>query len=206
MLPNGEWVAVFGNGYSSATGSAALFVVNLQTGAAKKIVVDPSGGNGLGGVAAQRGTAGKSPRSMPATEGEIWKFEFDGARRVASGSRGAALFAATSSNATPQPISQAPALYDHAEGGKMVVLGTGVLVTDADAKDKGVQSMYGVWDKPSDAVARPMAREPVGGTNRVLGFTGKDSKTSLGFRCSDRWEPRPRADGGSIWTSLKAFA
>ena len=33
LMKNGQWAAVFGNGYSSLSGKAQLFIVNLQTGA-----------------------------------------------------------------------------------------------------------------------------------------------------------------------------
>jgi type IV pilus assembly protein PilY1 len=178
VLPNGEWVAVFGNGYSSSTGSAALFVVNLQTGAARKVVVDNSGNNGLGGVVAQRGTAGEITALYAGDlKGKLWKFEYDDAqasRFKISG--GAAFFSATSSNATPQPISQAPVLYDHPEGGKTVVFGTGVLITEADANSKDVQSIYAVWDKASDTVSRPMTRDQLTGRT-VSPVSGAKEKT-----------------------------
>jgi len=48
VLPNGEWVAIFGNGRFSDAGNAVLFVVNLSTGLAQTLTVDPTGSSGLG--------------------------------------------------------------------------------------------------------------------------------------------------------------
>ena len=39
VLPNGEWVAIFGNGRFSNSGKATLFVVNLQTGVAQTLAM-----------------------------------------------------------------------------------------------------------------------------------------------------------------------
>lgn len=48
---DGNWYAVFGNGYASDNGSAALYILNLQDGTvAKKFVVDSGTGNGLSTV------------------------------------------------------------------------------------------------------------------------------------------------------------
>jgi Tfp pilus tip-associated adhesin PilY1 len=53
---------------------------------------------------------------------------------------------------------------------------TGVLVTASDAISKDVQSIYAVWDKPSDTVARPMTRSQL--ASRIVStVAGANQKT-----------------------------
>lgn len=161
VLPNGEWVAIFGNGQFSTAGKAVLFVANLETGAIQKLVVEAAGSNGLSGVSLQRNSLGQITNLFAGDlKGNLWKFNYN----VSAASRfevagGVALFTAASTGGVAQPISQPPTLFDHPDGGKMLIFGTGVLSTEADANSTAVQAIYGVWDKPSDvAFSRPMSR------------------------------------------------
>ena len=160
VLPNGEWVAIFGNGSFSDAGRAVLFVVNLQTGAAQTLVVDGSGANGLGGVGVVRNSTGEITALYAGDlKGNLWKLDYlasAASRFEVSG--GTALFAATSAAGVAQPITQAPLVFDHSLGGKLLVFGTGVLSTEADANSTAAQSMYGVRDQSGDSLARPMGR------------------------------------------------
>lgn len=162
VLPNGEWVAIFGNGQMSTDGKAVLFVANLETGALQKLVVESAGSNGLAGVAVQRNSAGQITNLYAGDlKGKLWKFNYN----VAAASRfevagGTPLFSATSTGGVAQPITQAPGLFAHPDGGSMLVFGTGILTTEADANSTAVQAIYGVWDKPSDVgFSRPLTRD-----------------------------------------------
>jgi type IV pilus assembly protein PilY1 len=74
VLPNGEWVALFGNGAYSSSGKAALFVVNLQTGTAQTLSVDATGSNGLGGVGVVRNASGQITNLYAGDlKGRMWK-------------------------------------------------------------------------------------------------------------------------------------
>lgn len=163
VLPNGEWVAIFGNGVSSSSGRAVLFVVNLQTGGVQTLQVGTTGNNGLGGVGVLRDASGQITTLYAGDlKGQLWKFDYSAgasSRFVVSG--GAAFFTATSATGGVQPITQPPILFDHSKGGKIVVFGTGVLVTEADANSVDTQATYGVWDKAGDSVSRPLRRADV---------------------------------------------
>jgi type IV pilus assembly protein PilY1 len=162
VLPNGEWVAIFGNGQMSTDGKAVLFVANLETGALQKLVVESAGSNGLAGVAVQRNSAGQITNLYAGDlKGKLWKFNYNAAAagrfEVAGGTP---FFSATSTGGVTQPITQAPAIFAHPDGGSMLVFGTGILTTEADANSTAVQAIYGVWDKPSDAgFSRPITRD-----------------------------------------------
>lgn len=160
VLPNGEWVAVFGNGRFSTGGVAALFVVNLQTGAVASLRVDTSGNNGLGGVGVVRNGYGQITNLYAGSmNGNLWRFDYSASadsRFVVAG--GQSLFVAAHTDGVPQAITQAPVIYDHSKGGKLVVFGTGRLSSLSDVSPLPTQAIYGVWDKPSDTVTLPMSR------------------------------------------------
>lgn len=163
VLPNGEWVGIFGNGGFSSSGKAVLFVVNLQTGAAQTLEVGTAGANGLGGVGVVRNGVGQITTLYAGDlNGKLWKFDYLAtatSRFEISG--GSAFFAATHTDGVAQPITQPPILFDHSLGGKIVVFGTGLLATEDDANSTATQATYGVWDKAGDSVSRPMGRANV---------------------------------------------
>jgi type IV pilus assembly protein PilY1 len=162
VLPNGQWVALFGNGYGSTTQKAFLFVVNMQTGAFQKVAVAPAvANNGLGGVAVVRGAQGYIEGLYAGDlQGNLWKFAVNLAApsgfEVANG--GTALFTARDAGGTPQPILQPPVLFSHSAGGRIVVFGTGRLITEADADSTAMQTLYGVRDNPPESLGLPLTR------------------------------------------------
>ncbi|MES2583499.1 MAG: PilC/PilY family type IV pilus protein [Pseudomonadota bacterium] len=176
VLPNGRWVAIFGNGsgstgFSATSGNAVLFIVDIEdassndaaarAGAVKKLTLDSTGGNGLGGVTVVPNIATGRTQYIYVGDlkGKLWKLVYDAtAPSGFSIHGGAALFTATDSLSTPQPITGTPAVYNHSSGGQLVVFGTGRLLTTADASDTSSQSIYSVWDKSPDTVTRPMTR------------------------------------------------
>ncbi|QKO22161.1 pilus assembly protein [Rhodoferax sp. BAB1] len=160
VLPNGEWVAIFGNGRFSDAGNAVLFVVNLATGVAQTLTLDSTGSNGLGGVGVVRNSSGQITTIYSGDlKGNLWKMDYsatESSRFLVSG--GAAFFRATDSALNPQPITQAPVIFDTSRGGRMVLFGTGVLDVEAEANSVALQSIYSVWDKEADTLPRPMDR------------------------------------------------
>lgn len=182
VLPNGTWVAIFGNGFSSTNGYATLFVVNLETAAVTKLNVDTTGSNGLSGVTVQRDGNGQITNLYAGDlKGQLWKFNYDSSatsKFVING--GSALFTATNAQGVAQPISSAPAIFDHSLGGKIIVFGTGQLLTTTDQADASNQSVYGVWDKPSDGMSRPLGRSTMA-TRTLTAVAGTGAATTSTF-------------------------
>lgn len=160
VLPNGEWVAIFGNGRFSDAGNAVLFIVNLSTGVAQTMTLDGTGSSGLGGVGVVRNSSGQIASLYAGDyKGQLWRLDYSAAapsRFTVTG--GVPFFTATSSGGTPQPITQGPVIFDTTRGGRMVMFGTGVLDTETDANSTAVQSIYSVWDQDADTLPRPMGR------------------------------------------------
>jgi type IV pilus assembly protein PilY1 len=161
-LANGEWAAVFGNGYNSmandgsasATGNAVLYVVNLATG---QLIRRIDTGVGLSAVGKPPAMAGKgnglsSPAAVDVNAddiidyvyagdlyGNLWKFDFRSANPSAwdvaykSGSTNLPLFVAANASSQRQSITSRPSIGRGPRGVGMVVLfGTGRYIELAD--------------------------------------------------------------------------
>jgi len=169
-LNDDQWVAIFGNGYGSTSGVASLFVVNLKTGTLlKEIVADAAGGNGLGGVRLVRDATQRIIGAYAGDlKGNMWKFDLTGASntnwKVDLG--GQALYKAGST----QPITAAPAVVEHPNGGYVVDFGTGKFFDTTDATGPYVtQRLYGVWDKQAFGTSvPPLGAAGLTGTSQLL--------------------------------------
>lgn len=192
VLPNGRWVAIFGNGFSSTNGYATLFVVDIEDAASsnsstrsaaiKKLNVDTGGGNGLGGVTLIHDLSGQiSNVYVGDLKGNMWKLNYDGSassKFVIDGSN--ALAKATDSSGTAQPITASPVVYNHSLGGKVVVFGTGKLFLASDEANIAQQSVYGIWDKPADSMTHPLVRSNL--SERTLSsFLGTGASSATTF-------------------------
>ncbi|MBU3739021.1 MAG: hypothetical protein FGM55_08725, partial [Rhodoferax sp.] len=160
VLPNGEWVAIFGNGAFSEAGRAVLFVVHLSTGSVQTLVLDAGGGNGLGGVALARNASGQVTSVYAGDlKGRLWRLDYQpGAASRFAVAGDAPLFQASTATGVAQPITQAPLVADWASGGRLLLVGTGVLATEADAQSTALQSVYGLRDQVADGLTRPLTR------------------------------------------------
>lgn len=192
VLPNGRWVAVFGNGFSSDGGYAKLFVVDIENAASsnsatrasaiQKVTVGPAGANGLGGVTLIHDANGQiSTIYAGDLNGKMWKFVYDSsaaAKFTVSDTNG--LFTATDSVGTVQPITSSPAVYNHAQGGQILVFGTGKLFVTTDATDTSMQTAYAIWDKPADSASHPMSRSMLA-SRTLYSFAGTGSASGTTF-------------------------
>ena len=157
VLPSGKWVAIFGNGYGSTTGKATLFVIDIETGAVIQQLDVGTSGNGLGGAGIV-----KDPNGVIQTlyagdlKGKVWRFNYNNVSVPFVVNGGTSFFAAVDSLGADQPITQPPAIFDHSQGGKIIVFGTGSLFSTVDATTTAPQTIYGVWDKPADSLPRPL--------------------------------------------------
>jgi len=162
-MANGVWAAIFGNGYNNTgTGEAALYIVNIATGAqiAKFNV-------GNGSTVTPSGMAAPLPVDINGDavadyiyagdlEGNVWKFDVTSTTpgnwgsSFYQGSTPKPLFTATDSFGTPQPITSRVDVGRHQYGsGYMVYFGTGKYLESGDNSQFGqdTQTFYGIWDK-----------------------------------------------------------
>lgn len=183
VLPNGQWVAIFGNGFSSGGGNGILFVVNLQTGAITKLAVDSSTNNGLGGVAVAHDSLGQITNVYAGDlNGHLWKFNYDPTQPSMfkkSGDGVTPLFTATDALGGVQPITSSPAVFDNPAGGKIIVFGTGRLFSANDVSNTLAQTVYGIFDSPATTVF-PITRANLA-AHTLTSFAGTGSAAAKIF-------------------------
>ena len=151
-LANDDWAAIVANGYMSATGAASLYVLNIQTGAViREMITADLDGNGLSSptVIDLDGDGRVDSAYAGDLNGNLWKFDLN-AGTIAFG--GQPLFQTLMTNGVRQPITTAPEVGRHPEGGVMVYVGTGRLLAQNDAINKSTQAVFGIWDDDSGPV------------------------------------------------------
>ena len=151
-LNNGDWAAIFGNGYNSASDKAFLYVVRLSDGALlKKIAAGSATSNGLSTPTLHDDNGDKIIDYVFAgdLQGNLWKFDLSAASAASWGlaNSGSPLFQARNASNQVQPITAKPSIGAHADGGVLVYFGTGQYLTSGDLTNTQVQSFYAIWDK-----------------------------------------------------------
>ncbi|MHC8323921.1 pilus assembly protein [Pseudomonas sp. GB2N2] len=148
-LNDGRWAAFIANGYGSALGLAALYVVDLRNGSLiKKIVVDTKDtSNGLSSVKLKVNSQNVVQAAYGGDlKGQLWKFDLSSTSTDSWGVAfsGKPLF--TAPGGASQPITAQPLLADNSLGGKVVFFGTGKFNETVDKTSKDLQAFYAVWD------------------------------------------------------------
>lgn len=177
-----RWVAIFGNGYNSASasGNAELYIlfldggldgtwaygsdfIKIDTGVGKAQSSDGTTPNGLGAVQAID-TDGNGTADVVYAgdyQGNVYRFNISSTTVAgltnASNKPVQKLFTATYNGGTAtQPITNRPAVIKHPQlDGYIVVVGTGSYFTVEDTTSTDIQSIYGLWDDfidPSDSI------------------------------------------------------
>ncbi|MGY6276210.1 pilus assembly protein [Methylomonas sp. MgM2] len=152
-LQSGDWVAIFGNGYNSASERAFLYIVNLSNGGLiRKIPTSTSVSNGLSTPRLYDSDGDKIIDYVYAgdLQGNMWKFDLTSANSSewAVANSGNPLFIARNASNQIQPITAQPTIGDHSSDGVLVYFGTGSYLTNNDVSDTTVQSFYAIWDNP----------------------------------------------------------
>ena len=161
-LNNGQWGAIFGNGYNStASGKSGIFIVNLTTGALIRKILTSAGSNatpnGIGPINAididGNGTADVVYGGD--LTGRLWKFDLGDALAAnwTVAFSGNPLFHAVVSG-NDQPITSAPEVTLHPISGLMVMFGTGSYIEVNDASTTTTQTIYGVRDNGTASLSR----------------------------------------------------
>ncbi|MDR1064329.1 MAG: pilus assembly protein [Azoarcus sp.] len=166
-LNDGQAHILVGNGYNSCYGRAALYILDIATGAVQKRLDVPvlSGNvnNGLSApVALDENGDGKTDIVYAGDlNGNLWRFDLrstninDWGIRL-NGVQNIPLFSAVN-NGKAQPITAAPvvAVDNSATPARIHVLfGTGRYLANADKSDQNVQSWYSIIDSGNTTVTR----------------------------------------------------
>jgi type IV pilus assembly protein PilY1 len=204
-MADGTWAAVFGNGYNSTNQQAYLYVVRLQDGTLLRKIP-----TGVGSLATPNGLATPSlladgARTIRAAyagdlHGNLWKFDLSNAAPALWGAAfsGAGcgispnpactpFFKAIDSACVAQPISAAPEIGRHPQGGYMIYFGTGKFFETNDnivGPTPQAQTFYGLWDKaisPS-AISVTAATRTTVLTQQTILYEGKPANSQFNVR------------------------
>ncbi|MEQ1739628.1 MAG: PilC/PilY family type IV pilus protein [Methyloglobulus sp.] len=165
------WAAIVANGYNSANGKAALFILDIKTGAViggSPIVADSP-------AAKDNGLSSPTPVDVDGDniidyiyagdlKGNLWKFDVtsDDPSQWGVAFSGTPLFVAKDSAGVVQPITTKPGVIaatgEDQKTGVMVYIGTGKYFEDGDHSVNvppftstnpapQTQTFYGIWDK-----------------------------------------------------------
>ncbi len=118
-------------------------------------------------------------------QGNLWRFDFTRLPPWRGNAGLRPLFVAQDRTGKRQPIAQQPKVVHAADGGYLVLFGTGMLVSRQAREPAGfaVQSFYAVYDNPGGpGAARPLARADL--LERVLRPSASDA--AAGFAVTGR--------------------
>lgn len=162
LTNDGRQSVIVGNGVNSTTGTAALFVIDLETGDVKKSipVTGSATDNGLMNVRGLDVDGNGTVDSVYGGDllGNLWKFD------LSAGGSGAWKLAykviqakdGTGAGAKNQPITGGLSVaFDSSNYNVWIVFGTGQLLNEGDLDTKDVQSLYGVIDPGSATGTNP---------------------------------------------------
>lgn len=178
-MANDKWAVILGNGYNnteadghaSTTGHAYLYVLFIEEGidgtwtsGTDYIKID----TGVGSTSTPNGLATPTPIDSDGDgdidfiyagdlQGNMWKFDVSDSNtsqwtNKLSGNK--PLFTAKDASNNRQPITSAPLITRHPEGGYMVGFGTGKYLEIADLSTSNRQTVYGIWDQNSNVNSR----------------------------------------------------
>lgn len=168
-LNDNKWYAIFGNGYNntqgaapvSTTGLAALYIVDIETGALKKKILTTAGSaatpNGLATPAVVDVDRDLKADYAYAGDllGNLWKFDLRSTDvTTTSLMYGQPLFIAKDALGNRQPITERPEVGRGPKGvGLQVLVGTGKFLELGDKSPTQTQTFYGIYDKNSGTTA-----------------------------------------------------
>lgn len=146
-LNNGAAAVIVGNGYASTgSGRSTLLLIDADTGALIREIDTGSGSAGSpGGLSSPTLVDSNDDGKVDLVyagdiDGKLWRFDL-------SASTPAGYTATLVHTTAPvRAITVAPVVTPHPNGGRMVMFGTGRMLSAGDATDTASDSVYGIWD------------------------------------------------------------
>jgi type IV pilus assembly protein PilY1 len=172
-LKNNRFAYIFGNGVSSKYGKAVLYILYVQgpgtdpatnkttwlTGQFKKIILTNGSGNESDNGLMQPLLVDTNDDGIMDTiyagdlKGNMWKVDISSKDELdwkVAYSNKPLYTAKAADNTTRLPITGAPSIAFHPQGGQVVVFATGQSIFTSDFPNTAVkQRIYGIWDKRS---------------------------------------------------------
>jgi type IV pilus assembly protein PilY1 len=176
-MQDGRWAVIVGNGYASTANHAVLYVLYVDGGLDKVwtpttdfIKID----TGVGSAILPNGLSTPHPFDSDGDgkvdtiyagdlQGNLWKFDVSSASPASwvVANSGSPLFVAMDASSNPQPITSAPEVTTHPNGGRLVMFGTGKYLESGDAGVNGTQTYYGIWDNGATVARSQLVAQSV---------------------------------------------
>ncbi|MFV1983077.1 MAG: pilus assembly protein, partial [Thiohalomonadales bacterium] len=137
-LSDGNWYVITGNGYGSTNATASLLLIS-SSGVVTTIEADNAvTTNGLSRptLIDTNGDGAVDFAYAGDLQGNLYRFDLNTKTKADK------LFSAGSN----KPITTAPKITNHPIGGRIVLFGTGSLLSETDVNDISIQSVYGIRD------------------------------------------------------------
>jgi type IV pilus assembly protein PilY1 len=160
-MANGEYAAIFGNGYNSTNHKAVLYIVNIKTGALiKSINTNVGTATAKNGLSTPIAVDVNGDRVVDAIyagdlQGNMWKFDVSSSNpdqwdeAFGNNTTPRPLYQAKTAGNVSQPITGKPQVGKHPTSGVMVYFGTGKYFETGDhtvGTSPLVHTFYGIWD------------------------------------------------------------
>lgn len=186
-LPDNNWYVVSGNGYGSSNDTASLLLIN-NLGVVTIIEADNTiTANGLSRPALidTNGDGAVDFAYAGDIQGNMYRFDLN--TRVKADK----LF----STGLNKPITTAPKITSHPAGGRIILFGTGSLLSKLDVNDVATQSIYGIRDfdratliNNSNLLIQNLSDDETVATTTVRHFIPLVSATTMDWTSKDGWQ------------------
>ena len=184
---DGRWRAIVGNGYNSSNGHAVLLLIDVETGEIAKVDTLSGSAGSPNGLSTVTAVSLKDDGVVDVVyagdlSGKLWKFDLSASStagwKVGYGTAAAPqpLFTAASG----QPITARPGVTRLAQGGFLVVVGTGRYLDASDNSAGNAQTLYGIRDNGSTVTLSDLQTQSVASTGASGGNTFRLTTHAVG--------------------------
>ena len=216
-MANGKWAAIYGNGYNSTSGNAALFILFTDgppSGTATwtagthyvKIATGATGNGPNNGLSSPTPVDTDNDGKIDVIyagdlKGNVWKFNVSDANpsnwKLATTGNVPLYQAKTGVSGTStlaaQPITTAIQPFPHPQGGYQLVVATGKFLESIDYPQVPVQfknSVYGIYDRPGNVSTLTVGRTNL--VEQAISFNSGSnirsiSKNTVSYTIKDGW-------------------
>ncbi len=215
-----RWYAVFGNGLNSTLNQSGAILVDLASGAVRRLMTGlgtASDTNGMGSITPVDTNGDLRVDTLYGGDyhGRVWKFDISSATPASWGVAysGQPLFVATDSLGVRQRITGSLDVAAHFETGYMVFAGTGRYVLQGDGVvplTPPVDTFYGIWDNLASRITTGRAAlqaQTITAQTTVtgLGLTRSTSRNPIDFATKRGWFMDLRVQDGTSLANGERF-
>ena len=208
-LNNGKTAVLVGNGYNGASERAALFIIDIETGALiRKLDTQAGSSSASNGLASARGWDNDADGTLDLAYagdrlGNVWKWDLSASNSASWGPAfGTAaapqpLFVAMDAFSTRQPITGGISVGLNTRKGDpnfgkiFVFVGTGQYLVSTDVTDHTVQTWYGLGDDGTQISDRTTLKVRYSG-DAPSWPSGTRARYTTVAECGPAWKPPSR--------------